>query len=141
PATLRMTMPQPDPLTDPSPFERLVAGPYIADFVNYLNTCHPVLSATDGWEVVSYVALRGEGVDPVTYVGGIPNVRDYHHFTRAALDRLVTNEAVTQAQQQNPATRHPLTLVLHTTMDHNHAFHRTAGMTALIVDPRILTIV
>jgi hypothetical protein len=141
PATLRMTMPQPAPLGTPSAFEQLVTGGFIADFVDFLNRCHPVLSATDGWEVVSYVALRGEGANPVTYLGRINYVRDYHHFTRAALDRLAANEAVTTADQQNPRLRRPLTLVLHTTIDHNHAFHRTAGMTGLINDPRILTIV
>src|SRR5436305_13369401 len=120
-------MPQPDPLTDQSPFERLVTGGYVGDFADYLSRCHPVLSALDGWEVRSYVLLRGEGVDPVSYLGTIHYVRDYHHFTRAALDGLVRNEAVTTADQQNPLTRHPLTLVLHTTIDPNHAFHRTAG--------------
>jgi hypothetical protein len=142
--TLRVSMPAANPIDDPvgapSPFELLENAHYIADFLNYLNLVHPVLSATDGWEVVSYVALR-RLVDPVTYLGRINYVRDYHHFTYEALEGLVRNEAVPLSAQQDFWTQRPLTLVLHTTMDHNHAFHQTIGMTELIVRTDILTIV
>ncbi|MCJ8500095.1 DUF4157 domain-containing protein [Desulfatitalea alkaliphila] len=137
PGTLQSIMPPPTPLSDPSAFENLVSAGRDADFINYVTTCDPILSATNGMEITSYLALRGEGADPTTYFGRIRYVRNFHRFERKALDGIVANEGV------NAAGRwlRPLTLVLFSALDHNGAFHRLSGITELIVAPRILTIV
>lgn len=139
--TLRLIMPAPSPLTTPSVFENLYTKGKTADFVSYVSTCSPVLSATNGAEINSYLALRDEGADPVTYFEKITYVKDFHRFTKPALDGIVANESVPLSSQQSFWSRRPLTVVLYSALDHNGAFHRLPGITQLILAPRILTIV
>lgn len=129
---IRIIMPQAE-------FEQLLAKNYLADFANYVNLCSPRLEAPDGVEIRSYLALRAEGKDPVAYQGTSIDgkVRNFHRFQRAALDRLVANFNVSQP---DAAKRKPLTLILHTALDHNGAFHRDGSLTAVITDTRILTL-
>ena len=133
----------PDPAAAKAPFEKLVdpATPELANFIGYLTTCKPVLSANDGSEVDSYLALRGEGVLPQSYHGRINYAQTYHHFTRNTLDGLVSNEAFPQWKQQWSWFQRPLTVVLYPAIDDNHAFHRNAGLEAMVTSSDILSIV
>uniref|UniRef100_UPI003F4917E5 eCIS core domain-containing protein n=1 Tax=Cupriavidus yeoncheonensis TaxID=1462994 RepID=UPI003F4917E5 len=142
-ANLSLVMRRPDPVSSPSPFEKLEnpAAPELATFISYLSTCSPVLSAENGREVDSFLALRREGGTPTSYAATISHVRNYHHFTKPTLDGLATNEAVPQWQQQLSWTQRPLTLVLYPAVDHNGAFHRNAGLQTMVTDSSILTIV
>jgi hypothetical protein len=144
PATnLSLVMRRPDPVTDPSPFERLAdpATPELPNFIGYLGACHPVLSADDGSEVDSFLDLRAEGATPASYLATVTHVRTYHHFTKNTLDGLANNEAFPQWRQSLSWTSRPLTVVLYPAVDHNGAFHRNAGLETMVQDSSILTIV
>lgn len=143
-ANLSLVMRAPsDPAVVKAPFEKLVdpAKPELANFISYLTTCKPVLSASDGSEVDSFKALRDEGVLPTSYHGRINFARTYHHFTRNTLDGLVANEAFPQWKQQSFWFERPLTVVLYPAVDDNGAFHRNAGLEAMVASSDILSIV
>lgn len=140
---LSLVMRAPEPMGNPSPFEKLVepATPELPQFIAYLRACAPVLSASNGKEVDSFLALRAEGATPATYLGAVRHARTYHHFTKATLDGLRLNEAFPMAAQQITWTRRPLTVVLYPAVDHNGAFHRNRGLERLVADTSHLTIV
>jgi hypothetical protein len=142
-ANLSLVMRAPDPVSNPSPFEKLTpaAAPELPSFMTYLTACTPVLSAENGAEVDSFLALRAEGATPASYLGTVRHVRNYHHFTKNTLDGLAGNEAFPQWEQALSWTRRPLTVVLYPAVDHNGAFHRNAGLEAMVLDNDILTIV
>jgi hypothetical protein len=142
-ANLSLVMRAPDPVTNPSPFEKLTpaAAPELPNFINFLTTCAPVLSADNGAEVDSFLDLRREGVMPSAYLGTVRHVKNYHHFTKNTLDGLAANEAFPQWRQAWAWTRRPLTVTLYPAVDHNGAFHRNAGLEAMVLDNNILTIV
>lgn len=60
-------------------------------------------------------------------------IRNFHRFEKTALDRLVTNYGDVSKSK-------PLTLILHSALDHNGAFHRDPNLTAVITDNRMLTL-
>ncbi|MCP4074615.1 MAG: DUF4157 domain-containing protein [Gammaproteobacteria bacterium] len=144
-ANLSLVMRAPSPRANPSPFEKLVnpAGPELGNFITYLTSCVPVpvLSADNGKEVDSFLALRGEGVMPHNYNATISYVTNYHHFTKITLDGLVSNENFPQWRQRVPLTQRPLTVALYPSVDHNGAFHRNIGMEQLVTNTSVLTIV
>lgn len=142
-ANLSLVMRAADPVTDPSPFERLEnpAAPELGNFIGYLTTVRPVLSADDGSEVDSFLALRGEGGTPASYMATVTHVKNYHHFTKPTLDGLVTNEAVPQWKQNFWFTKKPMTAVLYPAVDHNGAFHRNLGLERMVTSSDMLTIV
>ena len=142
-ANLSLVMRRPDPVTDPSPFEKLddPARPELGHFIAYLGAVTPVLSADNGAEVDSFLDLRREGAVPESYAATVTHVRDYHHFTKATLDGLVANEAFPSWRQQWGMFQRPLTVVLYPAVDHNGAFHRNAGLEAMVTNTDILTIV
>ncbi|WP_300450081.1 DUF4157 domain-containing protein [Accumulibacter sp.] len=134
----------PNPAASKGPFEKLVdpAMPELGNFISYLTTCTPVLSANDGSEVESFLALRREGALPHTYHGRITYARTFHHFTKGTLDGLVGNEAYPQlAQSPWSPLRRPLTVVLYPAVDDNGAFHRNLGLQDMVSSTDILTIV
>ena len=134
----------PNPAASKGPFEKLVdpAAPELTNFVSYLTSCTPVLSANDGSEVDSFLDLRREGALPHTYHGRINHARTYHHFTKGTLDGLVGNEAwPPMAQASWSPFRRPLTVVLYPAVDDNGAFHRNLGLQAMVTSSDILTIV
>ena len=129
---LKVVMPQAE-------FEKLLTKGYIDDFIKYCEQCQPRLEAAGGVEIRSYLALRGEGVDPVSYKGSTldGNIRNFHRFQRVALDRLKRNFAATGIDADK---RKPLTLVLHSAHDHNGAFHRDSKLTEVITYRKSLTL-
>ncbi len=116
--------------------ENLVNGNYASDLVNYFATCSPKFEAENGSDLASYILLRGEGRDPVFYAGTnlATNIKNFHRFQRLMLDRLSTNF---QGADLPNNQRKPLTLILHTALDRNGAFHRDPNLTALIVNNNI----
>ncbi len=144
-ANLSLVMRAPSPRTQKSPFEKLVdpARPELTNFILYLTSCAPapVLSADNGSEVDSFLALRGEGAMPHSYNASIHYVTTYHHFTKATLDGLQTNEAFPAWRQNWALTQRPLTVVLYPAVDHNGAFHRNLGLESMVTNGGILTIV
>lgn len=142
-ANLSLVMAAPSPRSNPSPFEKLAtpATPELGNFMTYLSTCSPVLSAGDGSEVDSFLDLRGEGALPHSYNASISYVTTYHHFTKNTLDGLVANEAFPQWRQDWAWTQRPLTVVLYPTVDNNGAFHRNVGLENLVTNTNVLTIV
>ena len=142
-ANLSLVMRAPDPVSNPSPFERLEdpAPPELPNFISYLSTCHPILSADDGSEVDSFLSLRAEGGTATAYTASVTHVTNYHHFTKNTLEGLARNEAVPQWEQNNWFFSRPMTAVLYPTVDHNGAFHRNRGLEGMVTSGDILTIV
>jgi hypothetical protein len=113
--------------------EDLIAAGAVEDFVDFVKTARPVLSANNGTEVRSFLALRAEG-GWRKYVGTVGPVRNIHHFTKAALEALHTNVADTSRAK-------PLAIVLHSTVDHDGAFHRDAQIARIAASAHSTTIV
>ncbi|MEX0271136.1 DUF4157 domain-containing protein [Leptolyngbyaceae cyanobacterium UHCC 1019] len=111
----------------------LISANKVDALVNYNRVCHPVLHANNGSEIDSFLSLHGEGANPISYQGRLHQVRNFHRFEKAALDRLVQN-------QGNTSKAKPLALILHSTFDHNGAFHRDPNLTAAITDSHNLTL-
>src|SRR5262249_32259635 len=109
--------------------------------IAYVTSCRPILSADNGAEVNSFLALRGEGAVPSSYLATVTHVKNYHHFTKPTLDGLADNEAVPQWKQNLWMTDRPLTVVLYPAIDHNGAIHRNAGLQSMVTNRDILTIV
>jgi hypothetical protein len=107
---------------------------FLDDFINYCQTCQPLLEASNGSEINSYISLRlTEATDPVGFLADLPEIRNYHRFEKAALTRLVANRKYFKQDK-------PLVLILHSAFDHNGAFHRDPFLTAVITDDRKLTL-
>lgn len=142
-ANLSLVMRAPDPVSSASPFEKLEnpAAPELGTFISYLTACSPVLSADNGKEVDSFLELRREGAMPAGYGMTVSHVRNYHHFTKATLDGLASNEAFPKWKQYFSRTQLPLTVVLYPAVDHNGAFHRNLGLQEMVRRSDMLTIV
>jgi hypothetical protein len=110
----------------------LIASGHLDDFIAYCRRAHPLLEAP-GSEIDSYIALRAEGADPLSYLGKLPDVRNFHRFEKAALDAAVLNRRYTKKDK-------PLFLILHSNFDHNGAFHRDPNLTAVFTDARHLAL-
>jgi len=115
-------------------FEKLmgVAGG-VDKMIDYVKTCNPVLHAEDGAEVDSIADMISDGIDYKAMNKALPEIRSYHRFEKAALDQLVINKGV-------KGNAKPFTLILHSALDHNGAFHRDAELTKLIVHPTNFTL-
>lgn len=100
----------------------------VVPFMNYANSCKPVLHADKGAETQSYGLMHTlDGVDPASYAGQFSDpiyVRNFHRFEADVLDELKANQA-------NKSKTLPVTLVVHSSLDHNGAFHRDPEMTRL----------
>ena len=113
----------------------LIDHSYVEDLVRYTSLHQPFYEATNGWDFVSYFEQRGDdGVDPVDYVTTAgQTVRNLHRFESDLLDAIVANRAL-------GGTGLPLAVILHTSRDHNGAFHRDSALTRLVERPGFLTI-
>lgn len=119
-------------------FDLLVRFNYIPDLVNYYSTAkpHPLFAALNGMDFGSYYNMkRSDGIDPITFYKAplIGNIRNYHRFQKEALDHLILNFNDTSKTK-------PLTLILHTAIDHNAAFHRDPKLTDVIKESSINTL-
>jgi hypothetical protein len=111
----------------------MIADKAIDPFTRYIQASHPVLMANNGAEIDSYLAMKADGVDPAAYKAKVPRIRNLHRFEKAALDALAVNEGDTSKTR-------PFTLILHSAMDHNGAFHRDPNITKVAKHPKNITI-
>jgi hypothetical protein len=114
-------------------FDALHTSAHLAAFLNYVATCAPNLSAREGKEIHSYLALRRR-LDPMTVHGALTGwVRNLHRFEAAALRAL----ALAVADQTRAR---PVTVLIHSPLDLDGAFHRDPNLTDVIVRPNHLTL-
>lgn len=113
---------------------------YTDDVIAYYNTSQPkpLFEAINGSDFESYLNFRivdnGNPLDYYTDAQLQGRIRNFHRFTKATLDKLKQNFVP-------PTTKTlPLTLILHTALDHNGAFHRDPFLQAVISDTHILAI-
>ncbi|HEY4244748.1 MAG TPA: DUF4157 domain-containing protein [Kofleriaceae bacterium] len=109
-------------------FQRLRDAAAVDGFVTYVNACKPMLQANNGAEIISFVTFFGAtGGNPTMFIG-LKDVRSYHKFEVAALVTL-------QVHLAGNVAKLPFTLILHSAIDWNGAFHQDPEMTAAIVKP------
>jgi hypothetical protein len=118
--------------TDDTNIAALVKAKAVDDYAAFVKATNPLLSAVNGMEVRSFLALRAEG-GWAKFNGAVGPVRNIHHFSKAALDALVKNVADTSRGK-------PLAVVLHSTVDHNGAFHRDPNIAQVAAAPQSTTI-
>ena len=116
----------------PEALDRLIAVGAVDAFVGYCAVKNPTMQAEDDSktspEITSYLAFHAAGDE--AFIGALPDVRNLHRFEHAALQRLADNMAIPQDKIVTNAR--PLVLLLHSTFDHNGAFHRDPNMTTVI---------
>ncbi len=123
-------------------FIDFVANNRVDPFISYVKVCKPILSAEGQAalsakdEIWSFTQLLLGG-PPNRYHGVIRHVRNYHHFENDALEQLKANEPVTNDPQKS---KKPFTLILHSGLDHNAAFHQDPNVTQVIKDARNFSI-
>jgi hypothetical protein len=121
-------------IVDDDAWKLLAADKALVDYtIDYNNAVSPVLDAEDGAEIRSIRDMRKEKTPYATYKAELPEVRNYHRFLDAGLKQVAANKKNTQKKK-------PLTLVLHSALDHNGAFHRDPNMKDVLADKRNLTL-
>ena len=117
---------------EPEALDRLLAFGAVDAFVGYCTAKSPTLEAEDDAksspEITSYLAFHAAGDEG--FIGALPEVRNLHRFEHDALRRLAENLAT--PPDKVIADKRPLVLLLHSTFDHNGAFHRDPNMTTVI---------
>jgi hypothetical protein len=113
--------------------QALISANKVDALIRYNRICHPLLHADNGAEIDSFLRSHSEGADPISYHGRLHRVRNFHRFQKDALDRLVTNQGDTSKTK-------PLALILHSSFDHNGAFHHDPNVTSVIADARNVTL-
>lgn len=118
-------------------FTELRDAGFLNDLIAYYTTAvqQPMFQADNGSDFHSFFLFRRSGVSPLHYdsTNLANHVRNYHRFEKTALDRLMINFG-------NSGKTKPLTLILHTSLDHNGAFHRDPNLTAVITNNAMLTL-
>jgi hypothetical protein len=97
----------------------------------------PYFEASNGADFASFVKMRQtDKKKPEAYENSpLKNrVRNFHRFRADALDQLSKNF-------QELSKKRPLTLILHSAIDHNGSFHRSEGLRDVIADEHILSLV
>jgi hypothetical protein len=112
--------------------KNLIDRSQVDDFVSYVTACQPILHAHGGRELTSF-SLTRDVVDPVALKPRLPQVRSLHRFEGPALTKLA-------ADHSDTAKTRPVTLILHTALDHNGAFHHDENLTRVIVNPGFLAL-
>lgn len=120
-------------ISTPETVRQLVVFKLVDAFVEYVKVQQPVLHATEGDELHSFFLTRGFGVDLIGLRGDLPKIRNLHRFQPLALWTLAANFKDTSKTR-------PLTVILHSAIDHNGAFHQDPNLTQVILDPRYLTL-
>ncbi|BDS14101.1 eCIS core domain-containing protein [Aureispira anguillae] len=117
--------------TIPRPaFKKLIADePTAESFLTYYTSQNPILQTPTGEEVKAYVKLvKDEGAKIADYTGALPDIRNYHKFEKASLDKLKADKG----QKDRP-----LTLILQSLYDHNGAFIRHQHVNKVIQNANI----
>jgi hypothetical protein len=127
---------------DRADLEHLIAGTgerggpgtnQVAPFCDFVTRANPLLQATNGAEVDAFNGVA-KVRPPADYIGNVPHVRNLHHFEAAALD------ALQDAWTNGNVSLKPFTLILHSGLDHNGAFHHDANLTAAITEDSNFTL-
>ncbi|SDU58396.1 eCIS core domain-containing protein [Desulfobacula phenolica] len=105
------------------------------DLVDYYTNVNPtpLFQSKNGRDFRGYTQMQVlDNADPKTYDAGDLSIaiRNYHRFTKATLDKLRANYADTSKAK-------PLTLILHTAIDHNGAFVRDPKLEAVVTNGNI----
>jgi hypothetical protein len=111
---------------------------YVDDVIRYHDNAHqqPIFQAEDGMDFQSFIQHnRATSRSPLRYESTslLKKIRNFHRFQKPALDRLVTNYG-------DRSHTKPVTLILHSALDHNGAFHRDPNLTAVITNNHMLTL-
>jgi hypothetical protein len=119
-------------------FLGLLNNNFLDDVIAYYKhqAAPPIFQARNGSDFQSYLQMRlTDNVNPASFQGGTlaGYVRNFHRFEAATLKALEKNLADTRKKR-------PLTLILHSAIDHNGAFHRDPYMTAVVTNKKNLTI-
>lgn len=123
-------------------FIDLVDSKHVDAFVHWVQQTRPALTAAGEAnlaakdEVWSFRQLLGGG-DPLRYHGTVKRVRNHHHFQNDALDQLKANEPRHNDPKKGGK---PFTVILHSGLDHNAAFHQDPNITAVVTNPTNFTI-
>jgi hypothetical protein len=107
--------------------EDLIKAKAVDDYAEFVTKTDPLLSATDGAEIRAFLALKAEG-GWKGFDGQVGPVRNIHHFRKDALAALKKNVA-------DKSRKKPLAVVLHSTVDHNGAFHRDPNIDQVAASP------
>ena len=95
----------------------------------YQEKPQPVLQAPNGKDILSFIQLVGvEKAKISDYRNDLPDIRNYHKFPRASLDKLKGDKG---------KKNNPLTLVLQSLYDHNGAFIRYTEVNKVIQNTKI----
>lgn len=112
----------------------LITEGEVEQFGNYVRRAGAYLEAEDGFDTYSYLEMvKVDGRHPADFIGRPRLIRNYHRFLAPMLDTLATNEG-------DRTKAKPLLVILHTSNDHNGAFHRDTELMNLVQHPRNLTI-
>lgn len=82
------------------------------------------------YDTRAYLRLK---VDPIRFAGSVPDVRNYHRFETELL-------LAARDNRRDRTRRRPLSLVLHTSHDHNGAFMQDANLTKVFQRATHLTL-
>jgi hypothetical protein len=111
----------------------LVTNNAVQDFITYVELVHPILDATNGAEILSFVELKKETTDFAKLKGDLPTIRNLHRFELRTLKALATHSLAAKGDL-------PLTVILQSAFDHNGAFHRDAKMYDVVNRPNNVTL-
>lgn len=122
--------------------DKLSKGDLADQFVAYFKIAGPLLDATNGAEITSYLEFHSEGGQEkiASYRESLPEIRNLHRFTVQQLDLLADNRVAAQNNRSRPVPL-PICVVLQSALDHNGVFHRNPHLTALIERTGIITLV
>lgn len=108
----------------------------IAALKNYYDNSHHKPYFQSNRDFMGFLVLsKDNSKNPLDYDGTATkgNIRNYHRFQKDALDQLATNFG-------DKSKAKPLTLLIHTALDHNGAFVHDSKLTALIKNKNLLTL-
>lgn len=105
------------------------SGKVAEAFIKYCNETKPILQTSKGKEITCFIKLvHEEGAKIEDYKNVLTNIRNFHKFHKASLDKLKTDLSVKDK---------PLTLILHALYDHNGAFIRHEHVNKVIQNDKI----
>ena len=111
-------------------FKDLIDDTSVAEkFIQYYRICQPIIQTPTGVEIDSFVELvKKEKADILSYKTPLPEIRNYHKFTKDSLNKLKDDRGKKDK---------PLTLILCSVYDHNGAFHRAPDIREVIENTKI----
>lgn len=111
---------------------------FVDDVITYHDKARlkPTFQADAGADFNAFIKYNKEtSRNPLHYESTnlLERIRNFHRFEKKALERLIINYTDTTKTK-------PVTLILHSALDHNGAFHRDENLTSVIRNNNILTL-